>query len=151
MSSADDGNTTSVLRRLGGAGLPVSHLYAAVAANSSGGGGGARTDGSAPRRRPLYVVPNVVHFIWFADSAARPLTFINYVSVVSAHRIQRPDSIWLHCNHLPAGEWWERLWRQVNTHTCPPPVSGWWHSTVVERQSLTGELSLSCARPAADG
>jgi len=26
----------------------------------------------------------------------------------------------------------------------------WWLSTVVERRSLTGELSLSCARPAAD-
>ena len=31
------------------------------------------------------------------------------------------------------------------------PSSGWWRSTVVERRSLTGELSLSCARPAADG
>ena len=29
--------------------------------------------------------------------------------------------------------------------------SGWWRGTVVERRSLTGELSLSCARPAADG
>ena len=28
---------------------------------------------------------------------------------------------------------------------------GWWRGTVVERRSLAGELSLSCARPAADG
>jgi len=28
---------------------------------------------------------------------------------------------------------------------------GWWRSTVVERRSLTGELPLSCARPASDG
>jgi len=27
----------------------------------------------------------------------------------------------------------------------------WWRGTVVERRSLVGELSLSCARPAADG
>jgi len=27
----------------------------------------------------------------------------------------------------------------------------WWSGTVVGRRSLTGELSLSCARPAADG
>jgi len=27
----------------------------------------------------------------------------------------------------------------------------WWRGTVVERRSLTGELFLSCARPAADG
>ena len=30
-------------------------------------------------------------------------------------------------------------------------VLSWWRSTVVERRSLTGELSLSCARPADDG
>ena len=30
-------------------------------------------------------------------------------------------------------------------------MSCWLHGTVVERRSLTGELSLSCARPAADG
>jgi len=29
--------------------------------------------------------------------------------------------------------------------------NGWWRGTVVERRSLAGELSLSCARPAADG
>ena len=31
------------------------------------------------------------------------------------------------------------------------PSIAWWRGTVVERWSLTGELSLSCARPAADG
>ena len=30
-------------------------------------------------------------------------------------------------------------------------VISWWRGTVVERRSLAGELSLSCARPAADG
>jgi len=29
--------------------------------------------------------------------------------------------------------------------------SKWLHGAVVERRSLTSELSLSCARPAADG
>jgi len=29
--------------------------------------------------------------------------------------------------------------------------SSWWRGTVVERRPLAGELSLSCARPAADG
>jgi len=29
--------------------------------------------------------------------------------------------------------------------------TAWWRGTVVERRSLAGELSLSCARPAADG
>jgi len=30
------------------------------------------------------------------------------------------------------------------------PTVSWWRGTVVKRRSLTGELSLSCARPAAD-
>ena len=30
-------------------------------------------------------------------------------------------------------------------------VASWWRGTVVERRSRAGELSLSCARPAADG
>jgi len=32
-----------------------------------------------------------------------------------------------------------------------PTHTSWWRGTVVERRSLAGELSLSCARPAADG
>jgi len=33
-----------------------------------------------------------------------------------------------------------------------PTVSiGWLRGTVIERRSLAGELSLSCARPVADG
>ena len=30
-------------------------------------------------------------------------------------------------------------------------LAGWWRGSVVERRSLAGELSVSCARPAADG
>jgi len=45
-----------------------------------------------------------------------------------------------------------------NTHTHTPcrvthhaEIFGWLRSTVVERWYFTGELFLSCARPAADG
>jgi len=44
--------------------------------------------------------------------------------------------------------------RQSETATLYVPLftlDSWWRGTVVERRSLTGELSLSCARPAADG
>jgi len=42
--------------------------------------------------------------------------------------------------------------RTVEVHkTSHYRTQGWWRSTVVERRSLTGELSLSCARPASDG
>ena len=40
---------------------------------------------------------------------------------------------------------------QENREILDPIFIRWWRGTVVERRSLTGELSLSCARPAADG
>jgi len=44
------------------------------------------------------------------------------------------------------------LLRDLICHKGPHSVpASWWRGTVVERRSLAGELSLSCARPAADG
>ena len=40
---------------------------------------------------------------------------------------------------------------QNNDDTLFHRVLSWWRGSVVERRSLAGELSLSCARPAADG
>lgn len=57
------------------------------------------------------VVPNIVHFIWFGKD--KKMSFINYVSILSAWRMQKPDVLMLHCNHLPVGEYWDRLWREV--------------------------------------
>jgi len=37
----------------------------------------------------------------------------------------------------------------VDMHACL--CDGWLRGTVAERRSLTGELSPSCARPAAEG
>ena len=39
----------------------------------------------------------------------------------------------------------------MNESAASPTLVGWLRGTVVERRSLAGELSLSCARPAADG
>ena len=44
-------------------------------------------------------------------------------------------------------ESWLKLTSLIPSVYC----TSWWRSTVVERRSLTGELSLSCTRPAADG
>ena len=45
----------------------------------------------------------------------------------------------------------ETKWTTVAWIKCLLTVLSWWHGTVVERRSLTGELSLSCTWPAADG
>ena len=59
------------------------------------------------------IVPNIVHFIWFATDANKTLSFLNYMSMRSAHTIQKPEIIMLHCNFLPTGKWWERAWREI--------------------------------------
>jgi len=41
--------------------------------------------------------------------------------------------------------------RTINTLPFHFLFLGWLHGTSVERRSLAGELSLSCARPVADG
>ena len=68
-----------------------------------------------------YVVPNLVHFIWFGKD--RTMSFLNYISITSARKIQKPEKIMLHCDHLPLGEWWERLRKEANitvVHREPP-------------------------------
>jgi len=60
-----------------------------------------------------YVVPNIVHYIWFAKNNHQQMSFLNYISFLSAYKIQKPSVIMLHCNYLPAGEWWDRVWREI--------------------------------------
>lgn len=58
-----------------------------------------------------YIVPNIVHYIWFGKD--RSLTFINYVSMRSAYFVQKPEKIFIHCDHLPVGVWWQKLQEEV--------------------------------------
>jgi hypothetical protein len=80
---------------------------------------------SQPGVHHPYLVPNIVHFIWFGKN--RNLTFINYISIRSAHDRQKPERILLHCDHLPVGPWWERLQSEVAmeiVHKTPPTHVG---------------------------
>jgi len=57
-------------------------------------------------------------------------------------------------NQSPVGRFTSTVWWHdvtVNQVAEEITVLSWWRGTVVERRSLVGELSLSCARPAADG
>lgn len=56
-------------------------------------------------------VPNVVHYIWFGE--AWNVTFLNYLSFLSVHRILSPDFIVVHGENVPIGYWWNRTIRDV--------------------------------------
>lgn len=79
--------------------------------------------GSHPDGHDGLVVPNVVHYIWFATNDRKNLSFLNYISIRSAAKIQKPEAVFLHCNFLPSGAWWTRLIREVTitvVHREPP-------------------------------
>ena len=81
---------------------------------------------------------------WSRTAAKR--TFVQFtaqnLSKVSTTCTRRPYSMELRD---------PRLHSVLPGHCQPCPAYGWWRGTVVERRSLAGELSLSCARRAADG
>jgi len=60
-----------------------------------------------------FVVPNIMHYVWFTRNHRKQLLFLHYISVTSAYLRHRPQAIWFHCNHVPAGLWWDRLWSEV--------------------------------------
>lgn len=54
-------------------------------------------------------MPNVVHYVWFADEAKpHKMTFLEYLSFRSVATFQCPSYIVIHGNGLPSGDWWRR-------------------------------------------
>lgn len=60
-----------------------------------------------------YRVPNFVHFVSFGNN--RTFTFVNYLSVLGAYKVQKPDRLLMHYDFLPTGAWWERVKEDVPT------------------------------------
>lgn len=58
-----------------------------------------------------FLVPNVVHFVWFGDSWN--LTFLNYMSFLSVHKVLSPAYIFIHGENIPIGYWWNETKQQV--------------------------------------
>lgn len=55
-----------------------------------------------------FQVPNIVHFIWFANES-KPFKFHHMLSVLSAHDKINPDLVLFHTNMEPIGHHWDRV------------------------------------------
>ena len=66
----------------------------------------------SPKPYSYHVVPNIVHFVRFTK-CSHPLEFTEMMSILSAHKNQRPDVLYIHCNIEPTGEWWLELLTKV--------------------------------------
>ncbi|CAH1795680.1 unnamed protein product [Owenia fusiformis] len=64
------------------------------------------------------LVPNIVHYIWMQSSDTivpkkLTFTFLNALSFLSVHKHWKPETIYLHGNVLPTGNWWETVRNNV--------------------------------------
>ena len=53
--------------------------------------------------------PNIIHFVFGLDPQEKPFSFVHYLAVYSAYRINHPTSIYFHRHHPSYGKWWDRL------------------------------------------
>ena len=97
------------------------------------------TKNGSSKQANTYKVPNIVHFIWFGTN--KEMKFLNYISILSVHKIHKPELIMFHCNHLPVGPWWEKLWHQVplEIHFLEPP--GYIHGQKISHVYHQGDVA----------
>ena len=53
---------------------------------------------------------NIIHFVYPVWPETRPLSYLNYIAVVAAKSIQKPDHIYFWVNKVPDnGGWWDAI------------------------------------------
>jgi hypothetical protein len=68
-----------------------------------------------------YLIPNNVHFLYLHDE--RGFTFCNFLAILSARVVQKPEAIYLHYDRPPRmGPWWEAAKRYVMLVPRQPPA-----------------------------
>jgi len=77
----------------------------------------------------------------FANDSTKML-LTDFLSVVSAYRVQHPDAVWFHCNSLPdvTDFYWSQLWKFV-------PLTVVYHGRQTGKHEL--ERGLKSARDSA--
>jgi len=85
------------------------------------------TSTDSESHRSSFKVPNIVHYIWYNKQTA-PLQFHHLLSILSAHKILKPDIIYFHTDKLPGGVYWERVKRlpdfKINYRSPPQQLFG---------------------------
>ncbi|ELT96741.1 hypothetical protein CAPTEDRAFT_196653 [Capitella teleta] len=69
---------------------------------------------ASPKPESGFLVPNIVHYIWFTKSPTE-LKFFHMLSLLSAEKYLKPTAIYFHTNHEPIGEYWDEVKRKLTT------------------------------------
>ena len=63
------------------------------------------------------MIPNVIHFIYVGG---RPFSFVHFLAVYTAWRVNRPRRIYFHHTEEPIGPWWEKARPFLELNRVPP-------------------------------
>lgn len=50
------------------------------------------------------MIPKIIHYIYVGG---RPFSFVHFLAVYTAWKVNQPRRIYLHCTEEPAGRWWD--------------------------------------------
>jgi hypothetical protein len=69
------------------------------------------------------MIPNTVHFVFGLDEkfGGKPFSFIHFLAVFSAWKVNRPDRILFHYHYEPDTAWWREAKKYVQLHQVEIP------------------------------
>ena len=63
------------------------------------------------------MIPKLIHFIYVGG---RPFSFVHFLAVYTAMKVNRPERIYFHHTEEPAGKWWDLARPLVKMNRVPP-------------------------------
>jgi hypothetical protein len=63
------------------------------------------------------VIPRRIHFVYVGG---RTFSFIHFLAVYTAWKVNRPDCIYFHHTEVPTGQWWDKARAYLTLHRVEP-------------------------------
>ena len=69
------------------------------------------------------MIPNIIHFIFGlkSDFGGKGFSYIHYLAVVTAWKVNQPEKMFLHYAYEPSGEWWDKAKPYLTLNQVVPP------------------------------
>lgn len=93
-----------------------------------------------------FMIPNIIHMIWFTGPKSREFSYVNYLTVKAASQVQKPEAIFMYYNiDHPDNPHWQAIKELVTMVYMEPPthfdgvsLDGWpqYQADVVRLQKL---------------
>jgi hypothetical protein len=70
------------------------------------------------------MIPNIVHFVYGlkSDFGGKGFSFVHFLAIFTAWKVNRPETIFFHYAYEPTGEWWEKAKPYLTLNHISPPA-----------------------------